>query len=81
MPCGFEHADVADSRRDQGRGDRADAGDRGQAARGLVVACVSDDFSFECHNAFSQCLALVEQSRERLPCFHRERLIRIHENR
>ena len=81
MSCAFEHADVADRRRDQGRGDRADAGDRGQAARGLIVARVSDDLSFERHNAFSQRFALVEQSRERLPCFRRERLIRIHENR
>jgi hypothetical protein len=81
MSCAFEQADAADRRRDQGGGDRADAGDRGRAARCLIVARVSDDLSFECQNAFSQGFALVGQPRERPPRFHRERLIRIHESR
>ena len=54
VPCAFEHADIADRRRDQGRGDRTDAGDRGQAARGLIVPSVSDDPRFERLDAFRQ---------------------------
>ena len=59
MPCALEQADVADRRRDQRRGDRTDAGDRGQAARSLIVPRVSDDLRFECLDAFSQRVAGV----------------------
>ena len=57
VPCTFEHTDIGDCRRDQGRGDRTDAGDRGQAARGFIVPRVSDNLRFKCLDAFSQCAA------------------------
>ena len=60
VPCGFEQADVDDGRCDQRRGDRANAGDRCQAACGIIVPRVSDNLHFDCPDTFSQCTALVE---------------------
>jgi len=47
MPRALEHADVGDRGRDQGCGDRADAGDRRQAACGVVVSGMGHDLRLE----------------------------------
>jgi len=67
----LEHADVGDCRRDQGRSDRTDAGDRRQAARGVVVPGVGHDLRLECLGAFIQRAALIKQSVQHLPGFLR----------
>ena len=54
MSRALEQADIDDRRRDQRRGDRADAGDRCQAACGFILPGVSDDLSLECRNALGQ---------------------------
>jgi len=51
VPRTLERADAGDRRRDQGRGDRADAGDRCQTARGVVAPSVGHDLRFKCLDA------------------------------
>ena len=45
------------------------------------MTCVSDDLNLECLNAFSQRVAVVEQSFDRLSSLLGNGLIRIHEHR
>jgi hypothetical protein len=81
VPCTFEQADVGNSRCDQRRGDRADTRDRCQAARGIILPCVSDNLRFKCADACDEREALFEQSREHLACLLREGLICIHQHK
>ena len=43
MSCALEHADIADRRREQRRGDGTDTGDRRQTARGFILPRLNDD--------------------------------------
>src|SRR3954453_20973875 len=79
MPRALERTDaVANRRRDQRRGDWADAGDRRQAASGGILARMRDDLHLEPGDARGDGMAVPVQFGEGLLRCRRYARLRLH---